>query len=100
VSARDADDRLYRDDNHKPEIIVAPERRVPRARRPPARRADAAASRCCRAHRVHWGAALERSIASTRSGGDGRGDEQVLRAALAWALSEATPDDVAQPPRP
>jgi mannose-6-phosphate isomerase len=45
---------------------------------------------------VHWGRRAETlDRLDTLSGGDGRGDEQVLRAALAWALSEATPDDVA-----
>jgi mannose-6-phosphate isomerase len=57
--ARDADDRLYRDDNHKPEIIVAlsDEFRALVGLRPVAQ--TRRSSRCCRAHRVHWGRRAE-----------------------------------------
>lgn len=98
--ARDADDRLYRDDNHKPEIIVAlsDEFRALVGLRPVAQTRQllallSGASGALGAPRS--GGALDR-LDTLLSGADGRGDEQVLRAALAWALSEATPDDVAQ----
>ena len=94
--ARDADDRLYRDDNHKPEIIVAlsDEFRALVGLRPVAqtRQLLALLSGASGAPgAADGGGALDRLDTLLADADEERG----LRAALAWALSEATPDDVA-----
>ena len=82
---RDAADRLYRDDNHKPEVIVAlsDEFRALVGIR------DLAATR-------RLIAALGDGPALTRLDGLLAGDdpERAVRGALEWALTEATPADV------
>lgn len=92
---RDADDRLYRDDNHKPEIIVAlsDEFRALVGLRPVAgtRRLIARLAGAGGAANAAAGGALARLdelLSDTE-------EERGLRAALAWALSEASPADVA-----
>ncbi|WP_282837176.1 mannose-6-phosphate isomerase, class I [Microbacterium flavum] len=92
---RDADDRLYRDDNHKPEIIVAlsDEFRALVGLRPVAgtRRLIARLAGAGGAANAAAGGALAR-LDELLSDTD---EERGLRAALAWALSEASPADVA-----
>ncbi|MBN9178504.1 MAG: mannose-6-phosphate isomerase, class I [Microbacterium sp.] len=93
---RDADDRLYRDDNHKPEIIVAlsDEFRALVGLRPVAETREllAVLSRAVDDSAAGGGPALG-ALDALLADGD---EEQALRSALAWALSEATPDDVAR----
>ncbi len=91
--ARDADDRTYRDDNHKPEIIVALSERfralvglrpLEGTRRLLAGLGDAPGISALRAHLSD----------DARAGDD---DAQTLRTTLAWALSDearAAVDDV------
>ncbi len=86
---RDADRRLYRDDNHKPEIIVAlsGEFRALVGLRP------VADTRRLLALLDPTGA--RPALAHLRGLLEGDDEERSLRAALAWALEEATADDVA-----
>lgn len=84
---RSADERLYRDDNHKPEIIVAlsDEFRALVGLRPVV------------VTRRFLGALGEGSALAQLDGLLAEGDEErALRGALEWALSQATPADVAQ----
>lgn len=84
--ARDAGDRLYRDDNHKPEIIVAvsDEFRALVGVRPLAdtRRLLAALG----------GGAAATALAARLEGAD---DEAIVRSTLAWALADADAQFVA-----
>ncbi|WP_431802320.1 mannose-6-phosphate isomerase, class I [Microbacterium sp. bgisy203] len=84
---RDASDRLYRDDNHKPEIIVAlsDEFRALVGIRPVAETRRLLAA-------LGGTPALARLDALLADDDAERG----VRAALAWALNDATGDDVAE----
>lgn len=85
--ARDAADRLYRDDNHKPEIIVALSDRFQAlvGLRPVAQTRRLLAS-------LSGGPAIAHLDGLLADPDEERG----LRAALEWALSQASPDDVAE----
>ncbi len=94
---RDADDRLYRDDNHKPEIIVALSdeflalvglRSVAATRRLLAELGGVAGAGVV----AGAGGALARLDGLLADADEERG----LRAALEWALAQATPGDVAE----
>ena len=88
---RDADDRLYRDDNHKPEIIVALSDRFEAL---VGLRPVEATLRLLAA--LDGGAAIAHLTELLGDAGD-EGDEPAgLRAALEWALSQASPTDVAE----
>ncbi|WP_336631600.1 MULTISPECIES: mannose-6-phosphate isomerase, class I [unclassified Microbacterium] len=86
---RDAADRLYRDDNHKPEIIVAlsDEFRALVGIRP---------LTATRSLLAHLGAARGGALAHLDGMLADADEERAVRTALEWALTRATPADVGE----
>lgn len=89
---RDAADRLYRDDNHKPEIIVAlsEEFRALVGIRPIAR------TRALIAHLAAAPAQRRAALAHLDGLLADPDEERAVRAALEWALTGSSPEDVAE----